>query len=184
MTRALLLNADYSPLHFISDEKAIVLVYKGRAEVICASEDGQMSLWPDMSFTSAGPVMGQVPIKHDVPATLRLLNQVHKRWKAPRFRKKVLFNRDEWKCQYCSTKLHWDAVTIDHVMPSSRGGATSWLNCVTACKPCNKRKANMTPEEANMHLIKPAKLPNSLHFWDAMRSNASHPDWDVFIKVA
>ncbi len=180
MTRALLLNADWSPLHFISDVKAVILVYKGRAEVISCSGDGQLSLW-DTDFTSAGPVLGQDPVRHEVPATLRLLNQVKKKWKAPRFRKKVLFNRDDWSCQYCGKQLSWDSVTIDHVMPSSRGGQTTWLNCVTACKQCNKHKANKTPEEAEMRLRKTPAVPNSLHFWDAMRSNVSHPDWDMFI---
>lgn len=182
MTRALLLNADWSPLHFISDEKAVILVFKGRAEPISVSGDGQLSLWSSMSFTSAGPVLNGPPVDHAVPATLRLLNQVKKKWKAPRFRKKVLFNRDDWKCQYCTRQLSWDTVTIDHVMPSSRGGGTTWQNCVTACKSCNKHKANKTPEEAEMRLVKAPSVPTSLHFWDAMRSNANHPDWDVFIS--
>lgn len=182
MTRALLLNADWSPLHFISDSRAIVLVYKGRAEVINVSEDGQPSLWMTQQFTSAGPVLGAAPIEHDVPATIRLLNQVKKKWKAPRFRKKVLFNRDGWKCQYCARQLSWDSTTIDHVHPSSRGGPTTWLNCVTACHPCNKRKANKTPDEAGMKLMKAPTLPTSLHFWDAMKSNVTHPDWDIFLS--
>jgi 5-methylcytosine-specific restriction endonuclease McrA len=172
MKRALLLNADYTPLHFISDFDAITLFYKGRAEVIFGL-DGARSEW-DETFCSPSTTIR-------VPATMRLLKRVNKKWKQPRFRKKVLFNRDNWECQYCSTKLNWENITIDHVMPSSRGGTTSWLNCVAACKPCNKRKANYTPDEANMPLLKKSAVPSALHFWDAMRSNSWHEDWNTYV---
>lgn len=173
MKRALLLNADYSPLHFVSDFDAITLFYKGRAEVIHGM-DGKLSEW-DETFNSPST-------KIRVPATMRLLKRVNKRWKPPRFRKKVLFNRDGWKCQFCSVKLNWENITIDHVMPSSRGGGTTWMNCVAACKPCNKRKANKTPEEAGMRLLTKPAYPSALHFWDALRSDAWHPDWAMFIN--
>jgi 5-methylcytosine-specific restriction endonuclease McrA len=172
MNRALLLNADFTPLHFISDFDAIILFYKGRAEVV-EGLDGKKSEW-DATFDSPTTSIR-------VPATMRLVKRIHKRWKPPRFRKKVLFNRDNWECQFCNAKLNWETITIDHVMPSSRGGQTTWLNCVAACKPCNKRKANRTPEEAGMNLkVRPA-IPNSLHFWDALKSNTWHPDWDMYI---
>lgn len=177
MKRALLLNTDYSPLHFVSDIDAIILFYKGRAEVV-RSMDGNLSEWDD-TFNSPSTTIR-------VPATMRLLElphrkRVNKKWKHPRFRKKVLFNRDNWSCQFCGCKLNWETVTIDHVMPSSRGGQTSWLNCVAACKPCNKRKADKTPDEAGMPLLTKPAYPSALHFWDAMRSNAWHRDWDLYL---
>lgn len=172
MKRALLLNSDFTPLHFLSDMDAITLYYKGRAEIVFNME-GNRSEW-DESFNSPSTII-------KIPATMRLLKRVNKRWKPPRFRKKVLFNRDGWKCQYCSVKLSWDVITIDHVMPSSRGGGTTWINCVSACKPCNKRKANRTPDEAGMNLLKAPAMPTSLHFWDAMKSTDWHPDWAMFL---
>lgn len=167
MKRALLLNATYEPLHFISDIDAIVLYYKGRAEVVTC--DNGPSVW-DESFASPSTII-------QIPATLRLLKRINRKWKPPRFRKKILFNRDSWMCQYCKKKLKWETVTIDHVLPSSRGGKTSWLNCVTACKQCNKKKANRTPDEAGIRLIKRPSMPSSLNYWDAGRSDAWHPDW-------
>ena len=180
MKRALLLNADYSPLHFISDVRAVVLLLKGRAEVI-PGHSGALSLW-DEFFVSPGPVLGGEPRRTFVPATLRLFRRVNKKWKPPKFRKKVLFNRDAWRCQYCSEELVWDSVTIDHILPISRGGKTSWSNCVTACRTCNKTKADMTPAEAGMKLRSVPGTPTSLHFWDVMRSNASHPDWEPYLR--
>lgn len=172
MKRALLLNSDWTPLHFLSDIDAIILFYKGRAEVV-SSSDGKPSVWSE-TFNSPSTVI-------HVPATMRLLKRVTRKWKPPRFRKKVLFNRDDWKCQYCSKKLMWETITIDHVLPSSRGGQTSWTNCVAACKLCNKNKANKTPEEAQMKLLKKPVFPSSLHFWDAMKSSVWHPDWENFL---
>ncbi len=172
MKRALLLNADWSPLHFVSDIKAIYLVMKDRAEVIHGM-DGAASIWPE-AFSSPS-------IDIQIPATLKLHRRVNKRWKPPRFRKKVLFNRDNWMCQYCGIALTYTSVSIDHVLPSSRGGVTSWKNCVTACKPCNKKKSNRTPEEAQMYLLKTPTDPTAFHFWDAMRSTAWHHHWDAFI---
>lgn len=175
MKRALLLNSTYEPLHFVSDIDAIILLYKGLVEVV-SGEDGNPSVW-DETFRSPS-------VEWHVPATIRLLHHVKRRWKPPRFRRKVLFNRDNWRCQYCSSKLNNDTVTIEHVFPSSRGGTTSWKNCVAACKQCNKKKANKTPEEANMKLLKQPAEPSTLHFWDAQKSNVWHPDWELFLPKA
>lgn len=173
MKRALLLNSDYTPLHFITDFDAIILIYKGKAEVILGV-DGKPSLWEDVFSSPTTSIQ--------VPATMRLHKKITKNWRLPRFHKKVLFNRDNWSCQYCGTKLCKDLITIDHLVPTSRGGVTSWNNCVTACKYCNRKKANKTPDEANMSLMSKPIVPTSLHFWDLIKSNVWHPDWDIWIS--
>ena len=176
MKRVLLLNASFEPLNFISDERAMRLLMKDRAEII-SNMEGKRSVWSGTFFMTARQ-------KFEVPATLRLISRVNRRWKPPRFRKKVLFNRDGWKCQYCTEKLLWNTATIDHVFPSSRGGGTTWQNCIAACKPCNKKKANKTPEEAGMKLMSVPREPSPLHFWDINRSSAWHPDWAMFLSPA
>lgn len=178
MTRALLLNTDWSPLHFITAERAVVLVFKGRAEIV--SPGNEPSIWTEY-FSSPGPVLNGPPKNYPVPATIRVLNTVHKRWKAPRFRKKVLFNRDGWKCQYCLSELNWSNITIEHIVPQSKGGPTTWTNCVSACRPCNSKKKNRTPEEAGMKLHKQPTIPTALHFWDAMKSTVWHDDWNMLL---
>ncbi|MFO0089817.1 MAG: HNH endonuclease [bacterium] len=65
----------------------------------------------------------------------------------------TLYGRDHYICAYCGDKFHTQELTIDHVHPKSRGGTNHWTNCVTACKTCNHRKGNKTPEEAKMHLL-------------------------------
>lgn len=185
MRRALLLNADWSPLHFIPDWRAIRLLMpdingKIRAEIIYDFQTGDPAVWDD-AFTSPGPTPDAPLNSIQIPATLRLRKFVHKKWKTPRFRKHVLFNRDNWRCQYCDCKLNSNTIEIEHIMPSSRGGQKSWLNCVAACKPCNKKKANKTPEEAGMPLLKKPTIPTPLHFWDSLKTDCWHSSWDSFI---
>jgi 5-methylcytosine-specific restriction endonuclease McrA len=173
MKRALLLNADYAPIKFISDVDAITLFYKQRVEVVYGL-DGNLSEW-DEEFRSPS-----TSIK--VPATLRLLKRVTKKWKVPRFRKKVLYNRDNWSCQFCGEHLNWKTITVDHLLPSSRGGDSSWLNCVVACKACNRYKSNKTPEEAGMTLLNKPAPPNSFHFWDLQKCSDWHDEWNIFLN--
>lgn len=175
MNQALLLNSDWTPLNFVSSVRALSLLFKGRAELIAVG-DGP-SVWPEGLTTPT--------TCYEAPATIRLLRRIPKSWPVPRFRKRVLFNRDGWKCQYCGTGLDWRSVTIDHVVPRAYGGATSWKNCVTSCKRCNTAKGSKTPTEAGMKLIKQPSEPNVQHFWEVHEVNRKswHPDWHIFFDV-
>jgi 5-methylcytosine-specific restriction endonuclease McrA len=169
MKRVLLLNSDWSPLNFVSGFRALNLLFKGRAEVITLGE--KPSFWEEKLTT---------PTKsYDIPATLRLVERVNRRYTAPRFRKWVLFNRDSWQCQYCGVKLDWHSITIDHVLPRSRGGPTNWKNCVAACKKCNLKKGSRLLPETGMQLKKNPAEPKVSHFWE-MGHSPWHPDWEMF----
>lgn len=172
--KTLLLNSDWTPLNFVSPVRALSLLFKGRAELIAVS-DGP-SIWNDALTTPS--------TSYEAPATIRLLRRIPTNWPTPRFRKRVLFNRDGWKCQYCCVKLDWNTVTIDHVLPRSRGGQTSWKNCVAACKKCNIAKGSRTPNEAGMKLVKNPSDPAVNHFWETADSVRSswHDDWRVFFE--
>lgn len=176
MTRTLLLNSDWSPLNFVTPVRALNLLLKGRAEVISMGE--RPSVWEERMTSPSR--------SFEIPATLRLVDRVNKRIGPPRFRKWVLFNRDDWQCQYCGIKLDWHTVTIDHVTPRSRGGLTSWKNCVTSCKKCNWKKGAHTPPEAGMHLRKNPVDPHLQHFWETpdFGSRSWHSDWRVFLPAA
>lgn len=76
------------------------------------------------------------------------------------FNRSNLWRRDQFECQYCGDMFTGDKLSIDHVLPSSRGGSTTWDNCVAACKPCNGRKADKTPAEARMRLKKKPTAPS------------------------
>lgn len=173
MSRVLLLNSDWAPLQFITEIRALRLVMRGRAEVITISESP--SMW-DERYTT-------VSDSYQVPATLRLNQRVNINPTIARFRKRILYNRDDWSCQYCTKKLNWHSVTIDHVVPKSRGGKTSWRNCVVCCKSCNRIKGSKLPHEAEMKLIKQPVEPRLVHFWNLSDKKHWHKDWGVFVSV-
>lgn len=175
MKKALLLNCNGEPLHFIDGIRAIKLILKGRVEV-ASGMTGEPSFWDDVV---ASPTCG-----FKLPAVIRLKYYVNKRSykRPPRFQKRVLFNRDSWKCQYCGIDLHYPLITIDHIHPLSRGGQTNWKNCVVACKKCNSSKGDKTLEEAGMKLLKQPSEPTALHYWDTMKSSSWHQDWTLFVS--
>jgi 5-methylcytosine-specific restriction endonuclease McrA len=174
MKRALLLNFNGEPLQFIDGSRAIKLMLKGRAEV-ASGMTGEPCFWDEFVNSPSRGIQ--------LPAVLRLKYYVNKRQhiKPPRFQKKVLFNRDAWKCQYCGIELNYSGITVDHIYPASRGGTTTWKNCVAACRHCNNNKGNKTPEEAGMKLLKVPVEPNTLHYWDLSKSTSWHDDWFLFV---
>ena len=134
-----MLNASYEPLNVCSVRRAHVLVFKGKAEVLEALER------PLRAATDTYPW----------PHVIRLVTYVHVPRAAQRkISRRALFARDNWRCVYCGTT--GGRLTLDHVVPRSRGGDSVWENVVTSCAPCNLRKGNRLPEEVSMALrVKP-----------------------------
>ena len=129
MGRALVLNASDSPLAVVPARRAVVLVLKEKAEVI----------------VSNGMVFRSATISMEAPSVVRLRRYVRVPYRphAPLTRRAV-FARDEWTCQYCAAP----AENLDHVIPRSRGGTHTWENVVAACRRCNAKKENRTPQDA------------------------------------
>ncbi|MCH8156702.1 MAG: HNH endonuclease [Nitrospinae bacterium] len=139
--KSLVLNQTYEPLQFCSARRAIVMILTGRAEFL--ESDGFVVRSPSTTFK--------------LPAVIRVLKRVKRaRRKGVAFSKKNILRRDNFTCQYCGVNNH--SLTVDHILPKSRGGKTTWTNVVVACKPCNLKKGNQTPAETGMKLKnKPAK---------------------------
>jgi 5-methylcytosine-specific restriction endonuclease McrA len=97
------------------------------------------------------------------------------------FSRRTLYKRDNFTCSYCVKKFKTEILTVDHILPKSRGGKTTWENCCLACYKCNMKKANRTPEEAGMKLhITPSK-PKNLNMY---KFNLTKPikSWQSFIS--
>lgn len=136
--QVLVLNASYEPLSLVSVRRAIVLLLREKAELLEATQ--QM-------LHSSHRVMHE-------PLVIRLVHYVrlpHR--KVPSTRTAVML-RDAYICQYCAETPGRQFLTVDHVIPRSRGGSHDWDNLVTACTRCNQKKGSLTPEEAMMQLIR------------------------------
>jgi 5-methylcytosine-specific restriction endonuclease McrA len=165
MKRVLLLNSAYEPLKFIDPRNAIRLVLRGAAE--------PHAFWDDDEWKSERARLV-------TPAVLRLHRYVPRRCNPRRFNKHVMFNRDGFRCQYCGTVVNSTNVSIEHVHPQSRGGETSFLNCVTACRPCNRRKASRTLVESGMALLSEPRNPSPDHYINVTSRSVWHPSWDTW----
>ncbi|TNE99822.1 MAG: HNH endonuclease [Deltaproteobacteria bacterium] len=141
--RTLLLDSTFFPVKIISWQKAMILLLTGRAEVVDEYDDFKIRSVTD---------------SYNLPKILRLYNK-HLSSKSVKFSRMNVYWRDNFKCQYCYKKFPTSHLTFDHVMPVSRGGGTSWQNVVTCCVRCNNKKANKTPQEAGMTLMKKPVMP-------------------------
>ncbi|MBI3533924.1 MAG: HNH endonuclease [Deltaproteobacteria bacterium] len=148
MNHALVLNASFEPLHVVSWQRAIQLLFQGKVEVVEESDQEVRTI----KFT----------IK--IPAVLRLLKYIPIKTKKDmiRFSRANVFLRDNHTCQYCGKKQPKSNLTLDHITPIVQGGRKCWENIVTACKLCNQLKGGRTPQEAGLHLIRKPNKPNWL----------------------
>jgi 5-methylcytosine-specific restriction endonuclease McrA len=147
MQRVLVLNASYEPLNVCSVRRAHVLVWKGRAEIIESHNRPLRSA--NTSFQR--------------PNVIRLVTYVRvPRAVTRRISRRVLFARDGWQCVYCGSESR--RLTLDHVVPRSRGGTSVWENVVTSCAPCNHRKGDRLLEETSMRLRSIPRSPTPVLF--------------------
>jgi len=160
MTQVLVLNSDFSPHNVTTLRRGFILVEKGKAEVLQKGED---------IITSVGNFVR--------PLVIRLLNYVRYRPKGIGITRKRIFKRDNYECCYCGSKRN---LTIDHVVPKSRGGSNYWDNLVTSCGRCNSNKDNMTPEEANMKMRYRPTVPS---LFSRIVDESVEDTWDNFKKV-
>lgn len=160
----IVLNQDYQFLNKVSWQKAICLIYKGKAEIL--------------RHTKKVVRNAERTIEILIPKVLRLLKLVRAiyKQKVPFSRKNVMV-RDGFMCQYCG--VTGKRLTIDHVIPKSRGGKTVFENCVSACKDCNSRKSNKTPREAKMFFRKQPQAPTIMEF---LRLQMQRENIDKFLK--
>ncbi len=141
MERVLVLNADYTPLNVTSSQKGFKLVFKGKAEIVKSSESPIIAGY--QNFVR--------------PLIIRLFKYVKFRVRNIRVNRHRIYRRDGGECVYCgSTKQ----LTLDHVIPKSKGGSNEWTNLVTCCHKCNLHKADRTPQEAGMTLRKKPYEPS------------------------
>jgi len=135
----------------------------------------------------------QLPVREDdclvgtangpirVPTVIVLANFARVPMKRPKFNTRNLWVRDKGRCQYTGRDLRPGEGNIDHVLPRSRGGTTTWDNCVLAAKEVNTRKANRTPEEAHLKLRRQPRTPREVPVTALLKNIHGIPDWEPFL---
>jgi len=131
----LVLNQNYEPLNICRVRRAVILVYRGKAEML---ENGTGFIHTASDIFS-------------VPSVIRLAYMIKRPRPQPKLTRVEVFNRDQYTCQYCGKETQ--QLTLDHVIPRYLGGEHTWGNVVSACVSCNRHKAGRTPEQAGMRLL-------------------------------
>lgn len=161
MSDVLVLNATYEPINVCEWKRAVVLIIKNKAEVIEHKEKliGK-NFW--------------------LPAVIKLKYYVKIPYEHVSITRKNILYRDNYTCQYCGKEKQ--RLTIDHIIPKSRGGTDSWENMVTACVDCNVKKGDRTPDEANMSLIRKTLPPPSKIFFEISKyKKMKNKYWEKYL---
>ena len=163
--QVLVLNSTYEPVNVCSTRRAVVLLLKEKAEVV---ETGRDLIRSERATLVA-------------PVVIRLRSYVRlPRAEKRRLSRRAILARDGFRCQYCGSARH---LTIDHVVPRSRGGPNSWENVVTSCAPCNVRKGACLPSEVGMSPSRKPRPPMPGDF--VLASNRAVPDaWLPYLEFA
>ena len=148
--KTLKLDAAYRPIEIINGTEALIMCLIGKARTIETYDKFIRS--PSKIFK--------------IPSVIVLCRVIKFRFSALHCNRKAIIIRDNNTCQYCQKSFSDKELTLDHILPKSRGGRKTWTNMVTACKKCNQKKGNKTPEEANMTLTKMPKKPKN-NFFDS-----------------
>lgn len=211
--KVLCLNNDYTPLNIIGWKRAIKRLftspcihcgelgykYENGIKMKCQQCDGSGTLPPALPveyYHKGYFVRDSRGHEHVIPAVILNPHYIHRKHKKVPFSRINVLRRDAFRCQYCGEKLHPQLLTIDHVVPRSMwNGNTSptcWKNLVTACKKCNTKKANRTPEQANMPLkklvngrwiqYKKPKQPTSQEISLGLTYRKIPSEWKIYVE--
>jgi len=193
-TSVLVLNRLFMAVRVVRARHAFVLLWKHVAEVVSV-EDETYACYDFSSWTEVSAYRKQFqPALHDwihtvrfelaVPRVIRLLRYDRLPKTRVRLNRRNLFARDGNRCQYCGRKFKTPELSIDHVVPRSRGGRTLWNNVVCACMACNVRKGGRTPAEAGLALVREPVQPRFSPVITLRAGNEKYRSWKQFLDTA
>ena len=190
----LVLNRSFVAVHITNVRRAITLLFRQLAEVVHI-EQGQFAAhsldsWRELSALRSefrGPDEDWVrAVGYDLqaPRVIRLVSCDRGPRQGLRFNRRNVFARDANQCQYCGRGFPTSELSLDHVVPRSRGGVTSWENIVCACVACNVRKGGRTPQEARMNLVRHPIKPKRSPLLSIKLCNPKYESWKSFVDNA
>jgi len=194
-SNVLVLNRLYMAMHVISVRRAFRLLFKDYAEVVSLEDDRYNSYslesWMELSTLREAwkddpdeEWVRGVSIDIRVPRIIRLLfyDRVPKR--GVRFNRRNIYARDGSRCQYCGRRFKTQELSLDHVIPRSRGGDATWSNIVCCCTSCNVKKGGRTPHEAHMRLVRAPGRPKYSPIIAVRLGKAKYHSWKTFLDNA
>ena len=180
----LVLNRSYLPVHITSVRRAFSLVYQGVARVVDEQyETFDFDSWRDLAIRAGDDSIGVVGGLIRVPRVILLIafDRIPKRH--VRFSRINVYGRDRSTCQYCGRRFPRTDLNLDHVVPRSKGGRTTWQNVVCSCLDCNRRKGGRTPQQAGMRLIAPPRRPRWTPMVGVLAGRRGYPEWRPFLSI-
>lgn len=184
-TGVLVLNRLFQAIQITSVRRAFCLLYKGEVRAVAPDyttydwED-----WKDVPPQADDEFIATPEFRIRIPRVVLLLHFDRLPRHDVRFTRKNIFFRDRNRCQYCGGRFPTSDLNLDHVVPLSRGGKSTWDNVVCCCVKCNSRKGGMLPHEARMHLVKVPVKPRWHPFVKLSFSHSRYESWKNFLDVA
>lgn len=180
---ALVLNRSFSPIQITSIKRAICLVFKGLAYFVDENyQKYDFNSWAELSIKNENERIQLTSFSIRLPRVV-ILNFYDKLPQAfVRLCRENIYLRDKNTCQYCSKRFNRSELNIDHVVPISQGGETSWQNLVCSCVPCNQKKGGRTPEQARMPLLKKPSAPHHSLFMHVLPRENLFDAWHIYMN--
>lgn len=180
----LVLNRLYMPVNIITAKRAFCMLTAGIAHVLDHEHRVfDFKNWAELSSAIHDETVGLVGRVIRVPRVILLATYDRFPKRTVRFSRMNIMLRDGYACQYCRKQFKRSELNIDHVVPRSRGGLTTWENVVTSCHACNRKKGGCTPNEARMKLLKTPSKPRVTPFIDMISIPRTYEEWKPFFNV-
>jgi 5-methylcytosine-specific restriction endonuclease McrA len=185
----LVLNRLWQAVNICSVKRALTLLFEGRAQVVFdlggTLRTFSFNEWHDFSQRKPhDESIHTISFRIRVPKVILLAVFDRLPKKEVKFTRHNVFERDQNTCQYCGRRFERKDLNLDHIIPRDRGGPTTWENIVCSCVPCNTRKANRTPTEAGIKLIRKPKRPKWRPFVQVNLNGIKDDSWKQFIDIA
>jgi 5-methylcytosine-specific restriction endonuclease McrA len=180
----LVLNRSFLPIHVTSVRRAFTLLYQDIARVVNEEyRTFDFQSWQELAVARDAESIGSVRGRIRVPRVIVLVafDRIPKRH--VRFSRLNIYARDDFTCQYCGDHPPRQELNLDHVVPRSLGGRSTWENVVCSCLECNRRKGGRTPRQAGLKLRRKPARPQWTPFVNLMLANARYKEWRPFLNV-
>jgi 5-methylcytosine-specific restriction endonuclease McrA len=182
----LVLNRSWAAVHIATVRRAVSLVYQDLAHIVNPDDfvTYDFDSWKEASEAAETGYIRAVDFKFRVPEVIRLRYFNGRQKRKIRFTRRNLFERDGYTCQYCGKRRPSTDLSLDHVIPRSRGGRSTWENLVVSCVECNDRKSNRLPHEAGMGLLRHPEKPKWPAYLAVRFGKLRRASWQRFLDAA